>query len=74
MSEIKRFLTGPLPTNTYTIKKDGELNIYYRFRISSKKIKPEDTVTPQVTIETKSGKRIFAYTKPGRESRTISFA
>lgn len=24
MSEIKRFLTGPLPTNTYTIKKDKD--------------------------------------------------
>ena len=58
---------------TYKIKKSGEINIYYRFRISSKKIKQEDTVTPQVTIETRSGKRIFAYTKPGRESRTVTF-
>ena len=27
MYELKRYLTGPLPTNTYTIKKKGESNV-----------------------------------------------
>jgi len=27
MYEVRRYLTGPLPTNTYTIKKKGESNV-----------------------------------------------
>ena len=59
---------------TYKIKEKGTIYIYYRFRISPKKLKTGYTVTPQVRIETLSGKKIYAFTKAGRKSRTVSFA
>ena len=59
---------------TYKIEKNGIIYIYYRFRISPKKLKVGYTVTPQVRIETLSGKKIYAFTKAGRKSRTVSFA
>ena len=57
----------------YKIKDKGAINIYYRFRVSSKKLKAGDTVTPQVTIETTGGDKIYAYNKAGRASRTVIF-